>query len=894
MDVSDPLPATLLADPRLHRLWARARARLEATGGVLVGSFVVRAPSEDERAAIQLLLGERRRGRDVQVRLEDLDGALGASRLGIGLVALLELEAPLRDRRSEATKLEGAVDEAIDQAMRSPLSGEPWFGEWLRDAERDGVLTRLVKSGQAGHVVTAVRVLERLPEDGIPLPILAGDVTNDAKALDRGPLATLLLRALALRAGRPRPVRSDERRMLWETFGVVMDDLASQVLVFNLDVIPRTPLGQWLAAAARDGVPFRITLHQLTTYGLEPRPAVVRICENPAVLRAAAARFGRAGGAMVCTEGQPSVAFARLAQLLVRAGCELWTHGDFDWPGVRIVGALLRYHGARPWRMTADDYRAAVAGSEVDDLQALAGDAAPTPWDATLAERMRETGRVVFEEMVVQSLLGDVDPGGACDDAPTIATVAQIVALARCAHKIHLDVHGDPADRLATSAFLEFLWSERSDRLNDVTTDLRGVADVDGADDDERSARTLAALRRGAPWVRGGWLAGGGLAGAPDLLEREEIPSRLGAFGYRPVIIRAAGAFEDDEHKTIKVQYAVELCGYADLLGRVQGRRPITGTVVDRDGKSHAVELRASWPEYEERRARALRIARRAERTSPAWKQDCHLCPWQRRCYEDLVRSDDLTLIPDLGETHRANLASLGVTTRAELASADPAFVDTAPGVGAVRAERFIRQAKVQRDGTPLILDHWERPAPDLEVAYDVEEFTPRRFVYLHGLLFRRRGGDAHFAPVCAEAADSEESTWLRFLAQLDALGERDDYVVYVYSHHERSVITRLAARYGSSDSLDAFCRRMVDVHEAARRVAVFPTISTGLKAIARLVGFEWRDEDPGGAESMAWWAQYLRDPAGNVAARDRVLRYNEDDLRATFAIVDWLAARAP
>ena len=149
------------------------------------------------------------------------------------------------------------------------------------------------------------------------------------------------------------------------------------------------------------------------------------------------------------------------------------------------------------------------------------------------------------------------------------------------------------------------------------------------------------------------------------------------------------------------------------------------------------------------------------------------------------------------------------------------------------------------------------------------------------------------FEPVCADAAESEESTWQRFLAKLEAVDAVGDYAVYVYSKHERTVLGRLAGKYGSSNALESFMQRFVDLHEVIQRVAVLPTESTGLKAVARFVGFHWRDADPSGAESMAWWAEYTKDPAANVAARDRVLAYNEDDLRATMTVVDWLSLQA-
>ena len=50
--------------------------------------------------------------------------------------------------------------------------------------------------------------------------------------------------------------------------------------------------------------------------------------------------------------------------------------------------------------------------------------------------------------------------------------------------------------------------------------------------------------------------------------------------------------------------------------------------------------------------------------------------------------------------------------------------------------------------------------------------------------------------------------------------------------------------------------------------------------------GFAWRDEDPGGLQSQLWFEQAV---AGDRAAEERLLAYNEDDVRATKAIRSWL-----
>ena len=68
-----------------------------------------------------------------------------------------------------------------------------------------------------------------------------------------------------------------------------------------------------------------------------------------------------------------------------------------------------------------------------------------------------------------------------------------------------------------------------------------------------------------------------------------------------------------------------------------------------------------------------------------------------------------------------------------------------------------------------------------------------------------------------------------------------------------------------------------------------------GLKAMAKLAGFAWRGEDGGGALAMVRYAEAVGDPDAEVraAARRWILEYNEDDVRATAALREWLDGAA-
>jgi uncharacterized protein (TIGR02679 family) len=416
--------------PEYRRLLAAARRSLERTGGVLTGRISVADPDDDERKAIIGITGVHQPSgtKRLTVSLEALDAAVSRG-TGYGLVPLLtELGGLLRNRPGAAASLAASRAELVALAEASPLHlSSDWYRQWLGDLHQDGTLTRLATQGDAGLLGQAIRVLEFLdgrpagagpvgggPVGGGPagagpiaLPALAAHMTGDTKALNNGTgLSTLVLRALAVRAGVGRPGSAAERRDLWDRAGVLVDDLASRVLVLNLPA-EGEGLGEWLTGAARYGTPFQVTLHQLTAHPIRVSCPRVFVCENPAVLRRACAELGAACPPLVCTEGRPSTAFHRLIGLAVGAGAELWYHGDFDWPGVAIAADIITRYGGRPWRMGASDYRLATHSGV-----RLGEDPVDTPWDPGLAEAMRATGYAVYEETEGDQLLGDLGGHG--------------------------------------------------------------------------------------------------------------------------------------------------------------------------------------------------------------------------------------------------------------------------------------------------------------------------------------------------------------------------------------------------------------------------------------------------------------------------------------------------
>jgi uncharacterized protein (TIGR02679 family) len=130
----------------------------------------------------------------------------------------------------------------------------------------------------------------------------------------------------------------------------------------------------------------------------------------------AANKLGRSCRPLVCLDGQPKTAGRLLLRALAQAGCELRYHGDFDWEGIRIAGAIMQAHSAVSWWFGAADYADAPKGE-----LSLSGLPVNPSWDPRLGELMTEVGKCVHEEILLESLLRDL-AAPAVELAPFSAT----------------------------------------------------------------------------------------------------------------------------------------------------------------------------------------------------------------------------------------------------------------------------------------------------------------------------------------------------------------------------------------------------------------------------------------------------------------------------------------
>jgi uncharacterized protein (TIGR02679 family) len=409
----------LYAEPGLRRLFEAARERLERRDLDVGGWVTIREPSADERRAIARTLGAPTLPYgDLRVSLADLDATLRAAAHGLGLPEVLAaMDRPLVARKAAAAQRRAARTALYEVARSHPaLVRHPGLEKWLDWIRARGLLSRLSPEDASGLLDQSLDVLNALPVNGVPLPVLAGRTVGSTHALDRDqPLAQLCERALAILAGRESIDTAAERRDLWAGMGVSLDAVSSTVLVLGLRPV-RGPLAGLLGSAAAAGEPLPITLRMLRDVGsLELDQRLVRICENRSIIEAAADELGAKCPPLVCTSGDPTLAGRRLLEVLAAAGADLRYHGDFDWEGIGIANGVVRA-GVRPWRYDADAYLAAVSQTPIRD--SLGDGPVRARWDGRLVGAMLTADARIYEEHVLGDLLADLAELAAAVEVP--------------------------------------------------------------------------------------------------------------------------------------------------------------------------------------------------------------------------------------------------------------------------------------------------------------------------------------------------------------------------------------------------------------------------------------------------------------------------------------------
>ena len=198
-------------------------------------------------------------------------------------------------------------------------------------------------------------------------------------------------------------------------------------------------------------------------------------------------------------------------------------------------------------------------------------------------------------------------------------------------------------------------------------------------------------------------------------------------------------------------------------------------------------------------------------------------------------------------------------------------------------------------------------PGADIEIDIDMENAIDGT-AYLWGALVHDEYHGAPFAGATgfAVAAQVFVQFWDWLHARLVAADERGQTVV-IYCWHQDAEAGALKAGPRRPQTCSAgpthpgrspSCWPVISSSICSRSSGTSSSMARamGSKVVAPKAGFAWRYHSPSGQDSMAWHLSAVSDPEPSVrrANQERLLAYNEDDVRATATIRAWMRGLDP
>ncbi|MEH1925683.1 TM0106 family RecB-like putative nuclease [Nostoc sp.] len=461
----------------------------------------------------------------------------------------------------------------------------------------------------------------------------------------------------------------------------------------------------------------------------------------------------------------------------------------------------------------------------------------------------------------------------------------------RCKRRPFLDIRGDKSQRDAPNELLRKLQQDKiAHQLSILTNVTYHQPDYSYGNWERAEKATLELMQRGVEYIYKGVLSAtyseaDTLLSRPDLLVKQPGQSNFGDWIYVPASIELG--------KRPKQEYQVVAAFHAQVLTTVQGVPPGTASLILRSkNTNYAVDLFKWMPRMQlilEEFIQVLELPNPPEVFIS--RQKCNFCHWYSECYAIAQSEKHLSLLPGVTPLRYTQLQALDITTLESLANTSPSNLENLLGFDSEVAPKLVVQAQSALEKRPLILPY-PLPTEDItftapiELYFDIEAQPDLDLDYLLGVLVvNRQTNTEQFYSFLADKPEDEEVVWQQFL---DLVWQYPEAPIYHFCVYEFDTVKRLAKLYGTPHSLvRPVLNRFVDVYEQLTQSVALPIESYALKAIARWIGFEWRDKEASGAKCIYWYDEWLE--TGDRTLLEIIQRYNEDDCRATHQVKDWL-----
>jgi uncharacterized protein len=485
-------------------------------------------------------------------------------------------------------------------------------------------------------------------------------------------------------------------------------------------------------------------------------------------------------------------------------------------------------------------------------------------------------------------------------------TASDIISLYRptpCPLRVYLKEHGIPTAE--PSGFEQILRTLGQRHEQQHLATLGAYEDVSIVPRDQRAQRTVDAIRNRVPVIYQAELVlESTISGTPVIIVGRPDFLILDGDGYIIRDSKLSRQVDEKHHAEISLQ--VQLYGwlYDQTVGAPASRLQVhtgNGDIVDvlyDGGVAALTEL-----------TEVLRLKRLGtEPYEPVGWTKCGGCSYHEHCWPRAEASQDVSLVMDVDQGLARKLHEDGIESAQQLvagfdvhrlADLKRPWGDKQQKVGK-KAEKILLYADVLISGKERMLAPVSIPAHDHYVMFDLEGMPPHldelEKIYLWGMQVYGEKRGAFIGATSGFGPDGDREGWHAFLnAAAGIFAEYGDILFVHWHHYEKTHINQYIDRYGDPDGIASrVLANLLDLLPVTKSTIALPLPSYSLKVVEGYVGFHRTQDEYGGSWAMAQFilATETDDEAERNARMAEILKYNEEDLGATWAVFDWLRGK--
>jgi predicted RecB family nuclease len=386
------------------------------------------------------------------------------------------------------------------------------------------------------------------------------------------------------------------------------------------------------------------------------------------------------------------------------------------------------------------------------------------------------------------------------------------------------------------------------------------------------------------------------IQGSPDILLNES-----GGYVIRDYKLSRHAEDKKSEHPEIIFQ--LQLYGY--LFEKTTGTKPIRLEAFLGDGTSKTfIYDNGTTARLKIREILDIYKLKTAPYSPVGWSK-CTECGFKAICFDIAEKNNDVALVYDLDQGLARQLRAervsnidelLDTYTEATLSELKRPWGAKMQKVG-VKAKSILLHAQALKKGKNIKIGPVEMPLFDNYVMFDLEGLPPNideiEKIYLWGMQVYGKTPSAFRPAVAPMGIEGDRKGWKEFLNIADSIFKEYGDIPFVHWHsYEKTKINLYLERYGDIDGIaQRVLNNLLDLLPVTKKAMVLCEPSYSLKVVEQVAGFKRTQDEFGGSWSIAKYIEAVEteDETLRKEKIDEILKYNEEDLAATWAVYQWL-----